>query len=83
MAMHPYALVLPPQPLCLSFSACLLAHSLVQYLSDSFHVFLQVTVAILLNSFVGAINAAEEEAATAATQDMKSKEMLRFIFTSC
>ena len=39
----------------------------------------QVTVAILLNSFVGAINSAEEEAAAAATQDMKSKEMLRWL----
>jgi hypothetical protein len=38
---------------------------------------LQVTVAILLNSFVGAINAAEEEEAEAASASMKSKEMLR------
>ncbi len=37
----------------------------------------QVTVAILLNSFVGAITAAEEEAAQAACANMKSKEMLR------
>ena len=40
---------------------------------------MQVTVAILLNSFVGAINAAEEEAAVAAAQNMKSKEMLRYL----
>ncbi len=38
----------------------------------------QVTVAILLNSFVGAITSAEEEAALAAASSMKSKEMLRF-----
>jgi hypothetical protein len=37
----------------------------------------QVTVAILLNSFVGAITAAEEEAAETAAAGMKSKEMLR------
>jgi hypothetical protein len=43
---------------------------------------LQVTVAILLNSFVGAINSAEEEAAAAALQNMKSKEMLRSASTS-
>ncbi len=34
-------------------------------------------MAILLNSFVGAINAAEEEEIQAATASMKSKEMLR------
>jgi hypothetical protein len=39
----------------------------------------QVTVAILLNCFVGAITAAEEEAAEAATAGMKSKEMLRCV----
>jgi hypothetical protein len=38
----------------------------------------QVTVAILLNSFVGAINAAEEEAADSTSANMKSKEMLRY-----
>ena len=43
---------------------------------------MQVTVAILLNSFVGAINAAEEEAATVAAQGMKSKEMLRLFLHS-
>jgi hypothetical protein len=37
----------------------------------------QVTVAILLNGFLGAIAAAEEEAAEAAAAGMKSKEMLR------
>jgi hypothetical protein len=38
----------------------------------------QVTVAILLNGFLGAIAAAEEEAAEAAAAGMKSKEMLRY-----
>jgi hypothetical protein len=38
---------------------------------------MQVTVAILLNSFVGAITAAEEEEAESAASTMKSKEMLR------
>jgi hypothetical protein len=40
---------------------------------------LQVTVAILLNNFVAAINAAEEEEILAATSIMKSKEMLRLV----
>ena len=34
-------------------------------------------MAILLNSFVGAINAAEREELEAAALEMKSKEMLR------
>ena len=34
-------------------------------------------MAILLNSFVGAINNAEREEAEAAALEMKSKEMLR------
>jgi len=38
---------------------------------------LQVTVAILLNSFVGAISTAEEEETRAAMHGMKSKELLR------
>jgi hypothetical protein len=55
------------------------AQILLRYTCFDFNFALpQVTVAILLNSFVGAINAAEEEAAAAAAQDMKSKEMLRF-----
>jgi hypothetical protein len=37
----------------------------------------QVTVAILLNSFVGAIAAAEEEADQAAYANLKSRELLR------
>ena len=44
---------------------------------------MQVTVAILLNSFVGAINAAEEEEAAAISQGMKSKEMLRYLLLVC
>jgi hypothetical protein len=44
---------------------------------------MQVTVAILLNSFVGAINAAEEEEAAAVAQGMKSKEMLRYFCLVC
>jgi hypothetical protein len=35
-------------------------------------------VAILLNGFLGAIAAAEEEAALAASAGTKSKEMLRY-----
>ena len=38
----------------------------------------QVTVAILLNGFLGAIAAAEEEAAESAAAGSKSKEMLRY-----
>jgi hypothetical protein len=38
-----------------------------------------VTVAILLNSFLGAINSAEEEAVEAANAGLKSKEMLRSV----
>ncbi len=41
------------------------------------HARTQVTVAILLNSFVGAINSAEEEETKAAMHSMKSKELLR------
>ena len=37
----------------------------------------QVTVAVLLNCFVGAINAAEEQVNIAATENLKSREMLR------
>jgi hypothetical protein len=37
----------------------------------------QVTVAILLNSFVGAIAAAEEEAAQAEYANLKGRELLR------
>ncbi len=43
----------------------------------------QVTVAILLNSFVGAINDTEEEETRAATAGMKSKEMLRSEASAC
>jgi hypothetical protein len=39
----------------------------------------QVTVAILLNSFLGAIHTAEIEAAEAASAGLKSKEMLRSV----
>ena len=38
----------------------------------------QVTVAVLLNCFVGAITVAEEQAAIAATKNLKSKELLRW-----
>ncbi len=40
---------------------------------------MQVTVAILLNSFLGAIHSAQTEAAEAAVAGLKSKEMLRSV----
>ncbi len=48
---------------------------------QSFHdnAYLQVTVAILLNSFLGAIHSAEQDAAEAATAGLKSKEILRLV----
>jgi hypothetical protein len=42
---------------------------------------MQVTVAILLNNFLGAIQSAEVDAAEAASAGLRSKEMLRSVNT--